>query len=229
MSRDERLRAMLAEMSRVENALRRRGTDNIAGVDEAGRGPLAGPVVAAAVVLPRDFSVLGVNDSKKLTEGRREALFGPIREAALAYGVGMADSGLIDRINILEATKLAMGQSLAGAASMLSERLGPGAAIGHALIDALTLDGIDMPQTGIVRGDEKSVSIAAASIIAKVTRDRLMLGYHRLYPTYGFDRHKGYGTREHIEAIGLHGLCPIHRRSFRLRGCPPGDAPAGRP
>jgi ribonuclease HII len=201
-------------MSRFENELYGRGAGHIAGLDEAGRGPLAGPVVAAAVVLPRDFSVLGVNDSKKLSEKRREQLFGLIQGSALAFGVGMADSGLIDKINILEATKLAMRQALANAGAMLAEGFGPGSAISHALIDALTLDGLETPQTGIVKGDEKSVSIAAASIIAKVTRDRLMLEYHALYPAYGFDRHKGYGTKEHIEALRAKGLCPIHRRSF---------------
>ena len=213
--REKRQRLMLLEMSFFENELYGRGADNIAGIDEAGRGPLAGPLVAAAVVLPRGFSVLGVNDSKKLSAKRREVLFGLITGAASAYGTGMADNTLIDRINILEATKLAMKQALAEAAAMLKERLGEDARIGHALIDALTLSGLETPQTSIIKGDEKSVSIAAASIIAKVTRDRLMLEYHKLYPAYAFDRNKGYGTREHIEAIQSEGPCPIHRLSFR--------------
>jgi ribonuclease HII len=204
----ERLHAMLA----FERALWEGGITNIAGVDEVGRGPLAGPVVAACVVLPEDFSVTGINDSKKLSAKRREALYSTICETALAYGVGAVDNLVIDRINILEATKLAMKAAINEAAAMLEGRgTGP---IGHVLVDALTLDGIGLPQTAIIKGDEKSVTVAAASIVAKVWRDRLMDEYHKEYPQYAFDANKGYGTRLHFEGISAAGLSPIHRKTF---------------
>jgi ribonuclease HII len=217
----ERLRRQLWEMTSFERALREGGAANIAGVDEAGRGPLAGPVVAACVVLPEGFSVLGVDDSKKLSEKRREGLFGEIQKNADAFGVGMADSLTIDEINILEATRLAMARAVAEAAEMLAR--GKGGRISHVLIDALSLPSVDLPQTGIVKGDEKSVSIAAASIIAKVTRDRLMREWHKSFPAYGFDRNKGYGVRQHIAGIEAYGLCPLHRRSFCGRFARPGE------
>ncbi len=179
----------------------------IAGVDEVGRGPLAGPVVTAAVILPEDFSILGVNDSKKLSEKRRDELFEQIKEAAVAYSIGIRDNHDIDRINILEATKEAMTEAVRG----LDVRPD------HLLIDALTLKDVDIPQTGIVKGDANSVSIAAASILAKVTRDRMMVDYHESYPDYAFDKNKGYGTKAHYEGLDKAGASPIHRMSFLVK------------
>jgi ribonuclease HII len=215
-----------------EDALYAKGVLYIAGVDEVGRGPLAGPVTAAAVVLPADFSVLGVDDSKKLSAKRREELNAVIRAQALAYGLGFADNRVIDEINILEATKLAMKLAVEEAARVLALRAPAGmsggtyvaeapaetaevpAAIGHILVDALHIPGVEYPQTAIIKGDEKSVSIAAASIVAKVARDNLMREYHADYPAYAFDRNKGYGTKDHFAGIAAEGLCPIHRRTF---------------
>jgi ribonuclease HII len=193
-----------------EAAARARGARAVAGVDEAGRGPLAGPVVAAAVILDPDRPVPGVADSKTLSPARREALFGDIHENARAVGVGIVPHDEIDRINILQATLKAMTRAVADL----------GIAPDHLLIDALTLPNVPLPQDGIVRGDGKSVSIAAASIVAKVTRDRLMADLDRAYPGYGFAVHKGYPTAAHREAIGRLGPCPVHRRSFR--GVSPG-------
>ena len=184
----------------------------ICGIDEAGRGPLAGPVVAAAVVLPKDCRILYLNDSKKVSEKRRELLFDEIREKARAYGVGMASPRRIDEINILQATYEAMRQAV--------EKLG---VVPDLLLnDAVTIPGINIMQIPIIKGDARSVSIAAASILAKVTRDRMMREYDkifpeeydRLYPQYGFAKHKGYGTAAHIEALRTHGPCPVHRRTF---------------
>ncbi len=202
--RTEQLKRKLAEMSVYENALREKGARYIAGVDEVGRGPLAGPVVAAAVILPADFDVLGVDDSKKLSEKKREELFDLIRERAVAYAIGMRDPQRIDAINILEATKEAMADAI----------LGLDVEPDHILIDALTLRNVPIPQTGIVKGDAKSVSIAAASILAKVTRDRMMVEYDAIYPGYGFAKNKGYGTAAHYAGLKSQGLTPIHRRSF---------------
>lgn len=199
-------------MSTYERDLRRQGICMIAGVDEVGRGPLAGPVVAAAAVLPQDFDLLGVDDSKKLSEKRREALYDPILQQAVAYGIGIIENDVIDRVNILEATKLAMKEAVNQACAMLNQK--GLAQLQHLLIDGLILKDLPIPQTGIVKGDSKSVSIAAASILAKVTRDRMMLEFHRQYPEYGFDRNKGYGTKVHYEGVALHGLCPLHRRTF---------------
>lgn len=179
----------------------------IAGVDEVGRGPLAGPVVAAAVILPRDFDLLGVNDSKKLSEKRREELFDQIMERAVAVNIGMRDEQTIDHVNILNATKEAMADAIRG--------LNPQPDI--VLIDALELEGLNIPQKGIVKGDAKSVSIAAASIIAKVTRDRMMVKYAEQYPGYAFEKNKGYGTKAHYEGLDRLGACPIHRRSFLVK------------
>jgi ribonuclease HII len=217
--REERQRQKLWEMTAYERALRAQGAAYIAGVDEVGRGPLAGPVLAAAVILPADFAVLGVDDSKKLSAKRREALFDVLRETAVAWGFGQVDNKGIDEMNILAATRKAMKQAVDAAASMLAARAGGGddpsrRGIGHVLIDALTLPDLRLPQTGIVKGDEKSVSIAAASILAKVTRDRIMLAFHAQYPAYRFDKNKGYGTREHYAGIRAAGLCPIHRLCF---------------
>lgn len=177
---------------------------HICGIDEAGRGPLAGPVVAAAVVLPKDCRILYLNDSKKLSEKKRDLLFDQIREKAVAYGIGMAGPGRVDEINILRATYEAMRQAV--------EKLGIVPDI--LLNDAVTIPGLDITQVPIVKGDAKSVSIAAASILAKVTRDRMMAEYDKQYPVYGFAKHKGYGTAAHIEALRRHGPCPIHRMTF---------------
>lgn len=201
---EKKAKARLAEMMLVENELYQSGIQYIAGIDEVGRGPLAGPVVAAAVILPRDFSVLGVDDSKKLSEKKREALYDQIIECAVAYSVGIADNYVIDEINILEATKLAMKKALKGLS------VNPD----YILIDALTLKDVTTPQRGIIKGDSISVSIAAASIIAKVTRDRLMKEYHERFPQYAFDHNKGYGTKDHYEGIKSYGTCLLHRRSF---------------
>ena len=197
------------------------GAKYIAGVDEVGRGPLAGPVVAACVVLPENFDVPGVDDSKKLSEKKREALYDEIMSRALAVGIGSADNRMIDEINILQATKVAMRQAVDQAERMLEERMleeGTGTddhpAISHILFDAMTIEEIQIPQTSIIKGDAKSLSIGAASIVAKVTRDREMREYHKLYPDYGFDSNKGYGTKAHYEGIRRCGITPIHRKSF---------------
>lgn len=177
----------------------------ICGIDEAGRGPLAGPVVAAACILPTDCEILYLNDSKKLTEKRREELFVEIQEKAVSFGVGIVSPAVIDEINILQATYEAMRQAV----EKLSVR--PDVFLN----DAVVIPGIDESrQVKIIKGDAKSVSIAAASILAKVTRDHMMEEYGRLYPEYGFAKHKGYGTKAHLDAIREHGMCPIHRRSF---------------
>lgn len=176
----------------------------VCGIDEAGRGPLAGPVVAAAVILPQGMVIQHVNDSKKLTEKRREQLYPEIMEKALAVGVGIVFPERIDEINILQATYEAMRQAL----SQLPVR--PDVLLN----DAVRIPGVDIPQVPIVKGDAKSISIACASVIAKVTRDRMMVEYDQLYPEYGFAGHKGYGSAAHMEAIRQLGPCPIHRRTF---------------
>jgi len=178
--------------------------DCICGIDEAGRGPLAGPVVAAAVILPKGMVIPYVNDSKKLTERRRELLYPEIMEKALAVGVGIVSPERIDEINILQATYEAMRQAL----SQLPIR--PDVLLN----DAVRIPGVDIPQVPIVKGDAKSISIACASVIAKVTRDRMMVEYDQLYPEYGFAGHKGYGSAAHMEAIRQVGPCPIHRKTF---------------
>jgi len=177
----------------------------IAGIDEAGRGPLAGPVVSAAVILTYPFPVEGITDSKKLTEKKRELLYRAIYKHAVDIGVGIVERETIDSINILQAARLSMKYAV----EQLTQ-----------LPDFLLIDGIftidaQVDQKAIKKGDQKSISIAAASIIAKVTRDRLMAGYALKYPEYGFDRHKGYGTQKHRNAIQQYGICPIHRRSFK--------------
>ena len=192
------------EMSLYEEAARAEGALHIAGMDEAGRGPLAGPVVAAAVILDPEQPIWGVDDSKKLSPARRAVLRREIEEKALAIGVGMADVATIDRINILEATKLAMRRAVAAL------KLKPDVL----LIDAVRLGLPDIEEKAIIKGDTLSVSIAAASIIAKETRDDILRGYDQMYPEYGFASHKGYGTKAHREAIAQYGILPIHRRSF---------------
>ena len=210
--REQVLREKLQTMQVYERDLRAAGKRCIAGVDEVGRGSLAGPVVAACVVLPEDFDVLGVDDSKKLSEKKREQLYDAILSEALAYGIGMQDNASIDEINILEATKEAMRCAIIEAEQRLREKTGCG--IDHILIDALTLREIAIPQTGIIKGDSASLSIAAASILAKVTRDRMMVEYDSIYPGYAFAKNKGYGTKAHYEGLQAQGMTPIHRRSF---------------
>ena len=176
----------------------------ICGIDEAGRGPLAGPVAAGAVILPRDCEILYLNDSKKLSPKRRDALYDEIMEKAVSYGIGIVDAKRIDEINILQATYEAMRQAI-GKLSIVPDVL---------LNDAVTIPDVPMRQVPIIGGDGKSLSIAAASVLAKVTRDRMMEAYDSLYPEYGFAAHKGYGTAAHIAAIKEYGPCPLHRRSF---------------
>ncbi|HHX19519.1 MAG TPA: ribonuclease HII [Clostridiaceae bacterium] len=192
------------EMARYEAKLRGDGYGLIAGVDEAGRGPLAGPVVAAACILPEGETFYGLNDSKKMTERRRDALFVELRRRALAWSVALVTNCEIDRVNILEATKEAMKQALR------TLPVKPDVAV----IDAVALDGLDYPVMVEKRGDARINAIAAASILAKVTRDRLMKNWDAVYPVYGFSSNKGYGTKEHMDAIRLHGSSPIHRLSF---------------
>ena len=203
--------ARLAAMHEYENA--HADVRFIAGIDEAGRGPLAGPVVAACCILPKDAVILYLNDSKKVTALRREAMLPEIKEKAIAYGIGIIDEKRIDEINILQADYEAMRIALQQTSAMLQAK-GLADAPGLLLNDAVTIPGIDIPQESIIKGDAKSVSIAAASILAKVTRDHLMEEYDALYPEYGFARNKGYGTKEHIEALKRLGPCPIHRHSF---------------
>jgi len=188
----------------IERALWRQGIERIVGVDEAGRGPLAGPVVAAAVIFPKEFFIRSVDDSKKCTSKQREELFTLIMEQAISVGVGVVDHEVIDRINILQATILAMRKSIENL-NIQPE---------YVLIDGNSFKHETLKYQNIIGGDAKSFTIAAASIIAKVTRDRLMCELDIRFPQYGFARHKGYGTRQHIEAIRTYGLCEIHRRSF---------------
>ncbi len=195
-------RARLETMKEYERQYAAYGL--ICGIDEAGRGPFAGPVVAGAVILDPEKEILYLNDSKKLSEKRREELYEEIMEKAIAVSVGIVDSRTIDEINILQATYLAMQKAIAG--------LEPQP--GFILADAVTIPKITIPQTGIIKGDAKSISIAAGSIIAKVTRDRFMYEYDKKYPEYGFASHKGYGTAAHIAAIREYGPLDIHRRSF---------------
>ena len=176
----------------------------VAGIDEAGRGPLAGPVVAAAVILPKDIFLPFLNDSKKVTEKRRDVLFDEIKQNAIAYGIGIASNTLIDEINILQATYEAMREAI-NSLEKTPDVL---------LVDAVHIPDINIKQVGIVKGDAKSVNIAAASILAKVTRDRLMAEYDKIYPEYGFASNKGYGTATHIAALKEIGPCAIHRKSF---------------
>ena len=187
-----------------EERIRAQGYSAVCGVDEAGRGPLAGPVVAAAVILAPGTQLPGVNDSKKLSEKKREQLFDYVRENALAYGIGEASEAEIDEINILNATFLAMRRAI--------ENMDVNA--DFALIDGNRIQGLDIPAECVIGGDAKVLSIAAASILAKVTRDRKMRQLAEEYPQYGFEKHKGYGTKAHYAAIEQYGVCPIHRRSF---------------
>jgi len=194
----------LEKMLEYEKELYSKGYEYICGIDEAGRGPLCGPVVAAAVILKKGDKIEGVNDSKKLSEKKREQLFETIKERAIAYSVGIVDEKTIDEINILEATRLAMKKAVEGL-TIKAE---------YALVDAEKKVPIDVPYTPIIKGDALSESIAAASIIAKVTRDRMIVELDSKYPEYNFAKNKGYGTKQHTDAIKEYGLCPAHRRSF---------------
>ena len=190
-------------MKEFETELYNNGINFIAGIDEGGRGPLVGPVVTAAVILPKDFYDERINDSKKLTEKKRELLYDVIMENAISVGIGISSEDVIDEINILNATKRAMLEAVNNL-SVKPE---------HLLIDAVKLD-TDIPQTSIIKGDAKSESIAAASIIAKVTRDRMMIELDKIHPKYDFKHNKGYGTKKHIEAIRKYGIIKEHRKTF---------------
>ena len=201
----EKLRQEKERMHEMFAYERKYGQYNyICGVDEVGRGPFAGPVVAAAVILPNDCDILYLNDSKKISEKKRDILYDEIYEKAVAVGIGMASEKVIDEINILQATYKAM-QSAIEKLEVVPDLL---------LNDAVTIPEISIPQVPIIKGDAKSASIAAASIVAKVTRDRMMKEYDAVYPGYQFARNKGYGTKAHIEAIRAQGICEIHRRTF---------------
>jgi len=192
------------KMMEAEKRLWNEGYEFIAGVDEAGRGPLAGPVYAAAVILPKDIRLDGINDSKKLTPKKRDELFDEIIEKAVAYSVCAIDEKVIDEINILNATHLAMNKAV------LNLKTKPQ----YVIIDGNSIKGMELPHETIVKGDAKSISIAAASILAKVSRDRYITKMAETYPEYHFEKHKGYGTKEHTDAILQYGACPIHRRTF---------------
>lgn len=194
----------MADIFAFDDSVRNEGLTQIAGIDEAGRGPLAGPVVASAVVLKRNERIEGLRDSKKLSSAQIEKLFWEILVRAISIGIGTADAGEIDRVNILNATRLAMHRAVDDL-PVEPDIL---------LIDSVRLTSVEIHQRSFVRGEEKSASIAAASVVAKYVRDSFMRDYHRIYPDYGFDRHKGYATRLHIQNIRKFGPCPIHRNSF---------------
>lgn len=195
----------LNEIKKIDESVFNEGYQYICGIDEAGRGPLAGPVVVAAVIMPKDSMIEGVNDSKKVSEKKREKLYDLIIDEATSYSVGIVDQNEIDRINILNATKAGLTEAVR------SLKVKPDVI----LVDALTnIDTCGIQYRSIIKGDAKSYSIAAASIIAKVTRDRIMRQWDEIYPQYGFAKHKGYGTAAHIAAIKENGLCPLHRLSF---------------
>lgn len=199
---EEKLRQ--EKMWEIEKSLKEKGYRYIAGVDEAGRGPLAGPVYAAAVILPCDADISGINDSKKLTPKKREELFEKITEIAISYSIFSVDEKEIDEINILNATHKAMN----GAVNGLSQKPD------YVIIDGNSIKGMEIAHETVVKGDAKSISIAAASILAKVARDRYIDEMGKVYPEYGFENHKGYGTKAHTDAILKYGVCPIHRRTF---------------
>ena len=195
----------LEKLKEYENELQNKGFEYICGIDEAGRGPLAGPVVVASVIMPKDSIIEGINDSKKVSEKKREKLYDLILKEAISYGVGIIGQDEIDDINILNATKKGLTNSL----KELTQRPD------LILVDALTnIDTLGIPYESIIKGDAKCYSISAASIIAKVTRDRIMREWDKIYPQYGFATHKGYGTSAHINAIKEYGPCPLHRKTF---------------
>ncbi|WP_404333101.1 ribonuclease HII [Mesobacillus maritimus] len=201
--KEQVLHKKFLEMTSFEEDLRHQGFQFIAGIDEAGRGPLAGPVVAAAVILPKDFYLPGIDDSKKLTEQKREDYYERIKMEAISVGVGIIDTAEIDRINILEAAKKAMLEAVTQLAPKPD----------YLLVDAVKLE-TPYPSESLIKGDARSITIAAASIIAKVTRDRMMIEISRKYPEYGFSSNMGYGTAAHLEAIKRYGVTPYHRKSF---------------
>lgn len=210
LDEDEKLR--LQQMLVHENECYQQGYQAIGGLDEAGRGPLAGPVVAAVCIWPRGLLIAGVNDSKKLTARARERLFERLTtEPSIAYAIGIVEADEIDQLNIYQATIKAMWKAVEQLTSVLD----------YLLIDGMGLSHSFLPCQKIIRGDQLSLSIAAASIIAKKTRDELMCAYHHQWPIYGFDQHKGYGTSQHLKALDQYGPCAIHRYSFApIRGCP---------
>ncbi|MEW4283749.1 ribonuclease HII [Priestia koreensis] len=202
-AKEAQLKQQFDDMMRYENDLYAQGVTRIAGIDEVGRGPLAGPVVAAAVILPKEFYLAGLTDSKKLSEVKRDAYYNYIMEHAVAVGIGIQSARVIDEVNIYEATKLAMQEAIVEL----------GMEPQHLLIDAMKLP-IDIPQQSIIKGDATSISIAASSVVAKVTRDRMMKQLANEYPQYGFEKHMGYGTKQHLDAVEQHGILDEHRKSF---------------
>ena len=205
ISKNEQRR--IKELLSYEKKLWSQGLNYIAGVDEAGRGPLAGPVVAAAVIFRKEIFIPGINDSKKVSPRQREYLFQIIHSKAIAVGIGIVSEKKIDELNILQAAYKAMQLAIGDLATKPQ----------HILVDGRKNPGFLLPQTAIIKGDSKSFTIAAASIIAKVTRDKIMIKYEKTYPQYGFAKHKGYPTRQHILALKQYGLCPIHRRTFKVK------------
>lgn len=203
LTKEEELKRQEA-MWEIENDLSGKGYLRIAGVDEAGRGPLAGPVYAAAVILPRGVRIDGINDSKKLSEKKREELFEVITRVAEDYAIFSVDEKVIDEINILNATHRAMNGAV-GALKVAPD---------YVIIDGNSIKGMEIPHETVVKGDARSISVAAASILAKVARDRYITEMAKEYPEYGFEKHKGYGTKAHTDAILKHGICPIHRKTF---------------
>jgi len=196
---------MNIDLYAYESELYRKGLKYIAGVDEVGRGPLVGPVVTACVILPEDFILEGLTDSKKLSAKKRELFYDIIKEKALAIGIGIKDNNIIDQVNIYQATKLAMYEAISNC------HIKPD----HILIDAMKLEKLTIPATSIIKGDAKSISIAAASVIAKVTRDRMMEELDKIYPMYNFKNNAGYPTKEHIKAIEEYGIIDEHRKTFK--------------
>lgn len=215
MNKAERLELAIKrteELRRPEIELMDKGYSLIAGVDEVGRGPLAGPVVAAACIFDRDVDIVGIDDSKKISEKKREQLFDEIKDKALAYGIGEASCEVIDEINILEATKLAMKKAIEEADKMLESKGRDRIQI--VIFDAVKINDLKKEQMSVIKGDQTYFSVAAASILAKVTRDNLMKEYDKVYPEYGFASNKGYGTKAHYEGIKKAGITEIHRKSF---------------
>ncbi|MFZ3576588.1 ribonuclease HII [Virgibacillus sp. DJP39] len=204
IEKKQALELRFTEMSQFEEKSYSSGANHIAGIDEAGRGPLAGPVVAAAVILPRNFKLLGLDDSKQLNEIKRNEFFSIIKNEAVSYGIAIISNQTIDEVNIYEATKIAMLDALS--------QLEPSP--DHVLIDAVPLENVSCTSESIVKGDQKSITIAAASILAKVTRDTIMKKIHKDFPYYDFNSNMGYGTRNHIEALHKYGITPFHRKSF---------------
>ncbi|WP_430785965.1 ribonuclease HII [Virgibacillus flavescens] len=202
--KEQALENQFIEMSMYETKCYSNGCKFVAGIDEAGRGPLAGPVVAAAVILPRDFKLIGLDDSKQLNESKRHDFFHIIKEQAVSFGISIISNHKIDELNIYEATKLAMYDAIS--------QLDP--TPDHILIDAVTLDRLPCTSEAIIKGDQKSISIAAASILAKVTRDNMMKNVHKDFPNYDFASNMGYGTKNHLNALNQYGITPFHRKSF---------------